>query len=114
MALINKYPARDFTIDNGYADPLHIVAKGRDRWALEALMVAGSQGCTPIANPAPRWAAYVYNLRALGVTIETITERHSGSFAGHHARYVLRCSVSAGRDGFEPSGGTGAMKGGAE
>lgn len=114
MAVINKYPARVFTIGNGDADPLHIVAKGRDRWALEVLMAAGSQGCTPIVNPAPRWAAYVHNLRTLGVTIDTITERHGGSFAGHHARYVLRSIATAGQDGFEPCCGTGAMKGGAE
>ncbi|WCQ98933.1 winged helix domain-containing protein [Paracoccus aestuarii] len=113
MAVTNKCPARVFTIKNGNADPLHIIAKGRDRWAHEALMAAGSKGCNPISNPAPRWAAYVHNLRAFGVMIDTTTERHGGSFAGHHARYVLRCIAMAGQDGFEPCCGTSVMKGGA-
>jgi len=45
-------------------------------------------------NPAPRWSAYVHNLRESGVEIETVTEPHGGDFAGHHGRYVLRCGVS--------------------
>lgn len=71
-----------------------IVVKGRDRWALEQLRKAGARGCTPIHNPAPRWAAYVHNLRERGLEIETITEPHGGDFAGHHARYVLRSGVA--------------------
>jgi hypothetical protein len=47
-------------------------------------------GCTPITEPAPRWAAYVHKLRELGVPVETVTEPHAGAFPGHHARYVLR------------------------
>jgi hypothetical protein len=69
--------------------------KGRDRWALEQLMYAGQTGCTPINNPAPRWSAYVFNLRGLGIPIETITEAHSGPFSGTHARYVLKAQVTA-------------------
>ena len=76
-----------------------IVVTGRDRWALEELRRAGAQGCTPIDTPAPRWSAYVFNLRTLGVDIETITELHGGDFAGHHARYVLRSSVARERQG---------------
>lgn len=72
---------------------LSVSVKGRDRWALEALMSAGTRGCTPISNPAPRLSAYVFNLRALGVPIETVHERHEGLFAGTHARYVLRCQI---------------------
>lgn len=68
--------------------------KGRDRWALEALKLAGNEGCTPIKNPAPRWSAYVFNLRGAGVEIETVNEAHGGEFAGHHARYVLRSDVT--------------------
>jgi len=75
-------------------DAFRIIVTGRDRWALEELRRAGAQGCTPIDNPAPRWSAYVHNLRELGVDIETITEPHGGDFAGHHGRYVLRCGVS--------------------
>lgn len=74
-------------------ETFRIVVAGRNRWALENLRRAGPEGCTPINNPAPRWSAYVWNLRELGVEIETITEPHGGDFAGHHARYVLRCHV---------------------
>lgn len=56
-------------------------------------MNAGAVGCTPINDPAPRWSAYVHDLRQLGVIIETVTEPHRGQFPGHHARYVLRCYV---------------------
>jgi hypothetical protein len=73
-----------------------IFAKGRDAWALDRLREAGPKGCTPITEPAPRWAAYVHSLRRLGVPIETVTEPHAGEFSGHHARYVLRARVTKG------------------
>ena len=74
-------------------DPFHVVVSGRDRWALEELRKAGAKGCTSIDNPAPRWSAYVFNLRELGVDIETLTEPHEGDFPGHHGRYLLRSIV---------------------
>ena len=113
MTFRKQRPERAFTIRSEGDAPRVITAKVRDRWALEALMAAGPNGCAPIADPAPRWAAYVHNLRALDVAIDTITEKHGGPFAGHHARYVLRCNVTAGREGFDPFAGTGTMKGGA-
>lgn len=67
---------------------------GRDAWALHQLYLAGKVGCTPIDTPGPRWSHYVYKLRGMGIDIETITEAHAGQFAGHHARYVLRSSIS--------------------
>ena len=70
-----------------------VLVSGRDRWALECLIAAGDKGCTPIDTPGPRWSGYVFNLRALGVPIETVTEAHSGPFAGTHARYILRARV---------------------
>ena len=73
-----------------------IEAKGRNAWALDRLREAGPRGCTPITEPAPRWAAYVFNLRGLGVPIETLTEPHSGEFSGTHGRYVLRATVQKG------------------
>jgi hypothetical protein len=82
-----------YTITLKSGDPFQIVVSGRVQWALNELCRAGSVGCTPIQNPAPRWAAYVYDLREMGVEIETITETHQGDFPGHHARYVLRCGV---------------------
>lgn len=77
-------------------EPFRIVVSGRTRWALDRLRAAGETGCTPITQPAPRWAAYVHTLRELGVAIETIHEKHEGEFAGTHARYVLRCGVALG------------------
>lgn len=74
-------------------EPFSIIVKGRDQWALEQLRAASDKGCTPIDNPAPRWSAYVFNLRGHGVEIETVREPHGGAFAGHHGRYVLRCGV---------------------
>lgn len=66
---------------------------GRDEWALRQLLKAGQKGCTPIENPAPRWSAYVFKLRRMGLDIETITETHGGSYPGHHARYVLKSVI---------------------
>ena len=74
-------------------DTFTIYAKGRDAWALDRLREAGPKGCTPITQPAPRWSAYVFNLRGLGVPIETLREPHGGEFSGHHGRYVLRATV---------------------
>ena len=67
---------------------------GRDAWALDQLLRAGETGCTPVDNPAPRWSHYVFKLRRAGIAIETITEKHAGPFAGHHARYVLRTPLA--------------------
>ena len=67
---------------------------GRDAWALLELYRAGPQGCTPIDCPAPRWSAYIFNLkRRHGLDIETVHESHRGQFPGSHARYVLRSLV---------------------
>ena len=78
----------------GCATAITITARGRVLWALERLVAAGGRGCTPITEPGPRWAAYVHNLRGLGVPIDTIHEEHTGDFPGTHARYVLRASVT--------------------
>jgi hypothetical protein len=76
-----------------------ILISGRVRWALDQLLKAGTTGCKPIHNPAPRWSAYIFDLRGMGVEIETVTETHEGDFPGHHAVYVLRSGVSLGRIG---------------
>lgn len=82
-----------YTVRNGQDEPPTILISGRDRWALECLIAAGEKGCTPIDTPGPRWSGYVFNLRALGVVIETVTEAHGEPFSGTHARYVLRSHV---------------------
>ena len=76
--------------------PMTII--GRDAWTLKSLLNAGTQGCTPIDNPAPRWSHYVFKLRGFGFVIETVTEKHGGAFAGTHARYVLHSQVEIVRD----------------
>lgn len=83
-----------YTVTPSDGEAFRIVVSGRDRWALEQLRKAGGKGCTPIDNPAPRWAAYVHNLRVLGVPIETLHEPHAGDYPGTHARYVLRATVT--------------------
>jgi hypothetical protein len=78
-----------------------VIVRGREAWALLALMAAGERGCTPIDHPGPRWSAYVHDLRKLGLEIETVRERHGEPFAGEHARYVLRSPVTIlDRDGY--------------
>ncbi|MBS1300774.1 hypothetical protein [Loktanella sp. SALINAS62] len=85
-----------YTIVNPDGAVSYITVKGRDRWALGYLRDAGARGCTPIDNPAPRWSAYVFNLRGMGVQIDTIHEPHGGDFSGLHGRYVLRSRVLCG------------------
>ena len=96
MTRAETWGAVPYTVANSADAPFAILAKGRTRWALEALMAAGPRGCTPITTPGPRWSAYVHRLREMGVSIETVTEGHGGAFAGHHARYVLRSRVMQG------------------
>jgi hypothetical protein len=48
--------------------------EGRGAFALDQLIKAGQRGCTPIDNPAPRWAHYVYKLRRVGLSIQTHDE----------------------------------------
>ena len=88
------------------AAPVTITVCGRVLWALERLAAAGPKGCTPITEPAPRWAAYVHTLRTLGVPIETVHEEHEGDFPGTHARYVLRATVTPETEGGASDGET--------
>lgn len=97
MSNIKQYPLRAFTVRDDLGAPRVIEVNGRVRWALEQLMESGPKGCTPIEHPGPRWSDYVFKLRKAGILVETVTETHAGPFAGHHARYVLRSSVTPGR-----------------
>lgn len=94
MSIQNHWGACSFKVQNEAGEPLCIIVKGRTRWALEALIAAGKEGITSLHNPAPRLAAYVFNLREIGVKIETVSEAHEGPFSGTHARYILRSQVS--------------------
>jgi len=71
-----------------------VTVRGREAWALLALMAAGERGCTPIDHPGPRWSGDFHDLRRLGFNVETIHEPHQGAFPGSHARYVLRSRVT--------------------
>lgn len=85
---------KTFRVLDGEGLPRTIQLIGRDSWALGSLVHAGSHGCTPIDNPAPRWSAYIYKLRhRYALDIQTIDEEHGGPYAGTHARYVLRSRV---------------------
>jgi hypothetical protein len=46
-----------FTITNTDGTTRKIDIQGRDRWALECLIKAGTSGCTPLDHPGPRWSA---------------------------------------------------------
>ena len=75
--------------------------KGRLGWAIAHLVNAGARGVTPIENPAPRWSAYVFDLREMGIPIETLMEPHDGNYPGTHARYVLTCDAQVRQLGLE-------------
>lgn len=77
----------------GGAEGRTVIARGRDAWALDALLRAGERGVTPIERPAPRWSHYIFKLRRAGLVVETIDEPHAGAYAGLHARYVLRSDI---------------------
>jgi hypothetical protein len=67
--------------------------KGRTAWALNRLVTAGERGVTPIEHPGPRWSDYIFKLRRAGVPVETIDEKHGGTYSGSHARYRLLVPV---------------------
>jgi hypothetical protein len=90
---MTRYPLRMIAEIRHAKEVRAVEVTGRDAWALCALFEAGQQGCTPMDAPAPRWSAYVFNLRRLGFDIETLHERHGGPYAGTHARYVLHGDV---------------------
>ena len=80
-------------IQDGQAEPVRVAVEGRPAWALLRLVEAGPDGLTTLAQPAPRWSAYVHRLRKLGVSIATEYEAHGGPFAGSHGRYKLQSIV---------------------
>jgi len=88
-----------YTVKTTGGDIFRVVVSGRVRWALDQLTRTGLAGCTPIDNPAPRWSAYIFDLRGMGIEVETIHEPHEGEFAGTHGRYVLRSTVTRAMQG---------------
>lgn len=89
-----KKPKKRMTITvRVVPDGATITVTGRDAWALDNLIRAGEAGVTPLETPGPRWSAYVFDLKATGLDIQTLHENHGGDFPGSHARYVLRSPV---------------------
>ena len=75
-------------------DGVERVVSGRFAWTLDALVIAGEKGVTPIERPAPRWSHYVDILRDReGLAIVTLEEKHGGPFKGWHGRYILKSPV---------------------
>lgn len=70
-----------------------IRANGREALTLLTLVERGSKGVSGLdfpGGPAYRLGAYVFDLRGMGVGIETRMEEHS---VGHHGRYFLTTPV---------------------
>ena len=79
-------------------EPFTVTVGGRVAWAILSLIRADKRGCTPMDRPQPRWSDAIFKAKKLGFNIETIYERHGGSFSGNHGRYRLhdRVTVSGG------------------
>lgn len=101
MTKVTAWGRMAFHVQNSDAPAKQITVFGREHWALDCLVAAGENGCTPIEKPGPRWSAYVFDLRSMGVDIQTIREPHAGPFEGTHARYVLRSQVTRADGGRE-------------
>lgn len=93
MALRNTLGHAQFTIKYDCAEFRTVLLSGYNRWALETLIAAGGKGCIPLELPAPRWSAYIHNLRRVGVPIATFAEPCSHSEKRKRCRYVLAASV---------------------
>ena len=69
-------------------------ARGREAETIAALVDAGPRGITSLeafrAGWAVRLAAYVHDLKTMGVPIRTSRERHAG---GIHGRYSLESQI---------------------
>lgn len=91
--MTGKIHKATYCVTNPGQPPFYLTLKGRNKWAIDQLIIAGAKGCTPIDQPAPRWSAYIHNLRTFGVKIITKTEQHGGLFSGNHGRYVLLAEV---------------------
>lgn len=87
MTVVNMRQVTRLVVKRKSGETLAVA--GRLAWTLERLMLAGKKGCTPIEQPAPRWSDYVFKLRLQGIPIATVREKHGGTYAGEHARYVL-------------------------
>ena len=92
------------TVDGEFTQPYVVSLKfknetetermyGRKGWALRLLYDAGEKGVSPTDFPAPRWSSYVFDLRQMGLDIETVRQPQWGSYSSTLTRYVLRSDV---------------------
>lgn len=71
-----------------------VVQEGRNAQILDLLIDRGPDGLSAAeVAPGVRLAAHIERLRKAGVPIDTIHERHGGTFPGRHARYRLAREV---------------------
>lgn len=77
-----------------HVDGRSIIVTGREAETLLLLIERGTEGVSPLdahrAGPAFRLAAYVFDLKKLGIPIECKSEEHAG---GRHGRYFLTSPV---------------------
>lgn len=74
-------------------DRVHMI-EGRVASTLIELDRVGERGLSSIEQIGPRLSHYIFIIRReLGIVVETVTEKHSGVFSGHHARYILRSPI---------------------
>lgn len=79
-----------YTVKTTSGDIFRVVVSNRVRRALDPLRTAS---CTPIDNSAPRWSAYIFDLRGMGIEAETIHQPDEGELSGSHGCCVLRSTV---------------------
>ena len=70
-----------------------LVFRGREAWCAAHLIDVADDGVTSFERPAPRWSDYIFKLRRRGLSIETVEEKHGGTYRGEHGRYFLRVAV---------------------
>jgi hypothetical protein len=87
----NNNPVVELTVS---LEGRHIRVIKREAWMLYLLMERGERGVTTLEVPGARLSQYVMKLRRNQIVIETVTEKHSGPFAGSHGRYVLRSPLT--------------------
>lgn len=87
-------PKSDYLVFDTPEAPRRVTLTGRVKWAMDQLLDLGSHGCSTLDRPAISWPVYVYHLRHdHQINVETVHEKHGGTFAGKHARYFLKSKV---------------------
>ena len=84
---------------NPDATSVSIAASGRVLWTLKRLLAASKGAGTPIIELAPRSTVYVHTPCSLGVSIETVWEKHEGTLPNNHARSAPQAIVTQRTEG---------------